>query len=73
MTAAETDRVLPPVSDMLEPQQRGTCCVWCGKHLGVGLGTDLGEQRVVPSSGAAFYVFPRECLDAVGCSERAAQ
>lgn len=64
---------LPPVSDMIEPQQRGTRCVWCREPLGVGLGVDLGEQRVVPPTGAAYLWFPRECLDAAACAHRAAQ
>lgn len=64
-------RELPPVSDMIEPQQRGTRCVWCSEPLGVGLGLDLGEQRVVPESGAAYSWFPRECFEATACAERA--
>ncbi|WP_097865944.1 hypothetical protein [Streptomyces sp. rh34] len=64
-------RELPPVSDMLEQQQRGWTCVWCSEPLGVGLGVDLGEQRVVPPTGAAYSWFPRECFDAGACSERA--
>ncbi|MEV5261734.1 hypothetical protein AB0L02_27305 [Streptomyces anulatus] len=65
-------RQLPPVRDMLEQQQRGWACVWCRAQLAVGLSTDLGQQRVVPTTGAAYLWFPRECLDAAACAERAA-
>lgn len=66
-------RELPPIRDMIEPQQRGWACVWCSEPLGVGLGVDLGEQRVVPPSGAAYSWFPRECLDGAACAEREAR
>ncbi|MFD3975207.1 hypothetical protein [Streptomyces cyaneofuscatus] len=65
-------RQSPPVRDMSEQQQRGWCCVWCREPLGVSLGTDLGEQRIVPATGAAYSWFPRECPDAAACAGRAA-
>ncbi|WP_097934520.1 MULTISPECIES: hypothetical protein [unclassified Streptomyces] len=72
MTPVETGRQLPPVSDMLEQQQRGWACVWCRAWFPVGLSTDLGQQRVVPATGAAYLWFPRECLDTAACAKRAA-
>lgn len=65
-------RQLPSVRDMIEPQQRGWACVWCGARLSVGLSADLGQQRVVPETGAAYLWFPRECLDRGECARRAA-
>ncbi|MGY3682977.1 hypothetical protein [Streptomyces sp. TE33382] len=59
---------LPPVSTLSEQQQRGRACTWCAEPLG----TDLGEQRVRPATGAAYSWFPRECLDALACPGRRA-
>lgn len=65
-------RQLPPVNDTLEQQQRGWACVWCRTWLPVGLSTDLGQQRIVPATGASYLWFPRECLDKAACAEREA-
>ncbi|MGA5472512.1 hypothetical protein ACPCUK_27535 [Streptomyces arboris] len=58
---------------MSEQQQRGWNCVWCAGWLPAGLSADLGQQRVIPETGASYLWFPRECLDTAACSERAAQ
>ncbi|MFG2409274.1 hypothetical protein ACGFR8_34035 [Streptomyces brevispora] len=63
-------RALPAVKDLTEQQQRGWCCVWCRAPLGVGLGTDLGQQRVTPTTGATYLWFPRECVNATACAGR---
>ncbi|MFE9300499.1 hypothetical protein [Streptomyces sp. NPDC006856] len=65
-------RQLPPVNDTLEQQQRGWACIWCRTWLPVGLSTDLGQQRVIPETGAAYLWFPRECLNTAACAEREA-
>ncbi|NEB42219.1 hypothetical protein [Streptomyces sp. SID14515] len=65
-----TTRALPPVTNLTEPQQRGWACVWCLKWLSVGTDEDLGEQRVVPASGAAYSWFPRACGDKAKCAQR---
>ncbi|MEU5287682.1 hypothetical protein AB0G97_27310 [Streptomyces sp. NPDC020755] len=65
-------RQLPPVRDMLDQQQRGWACVWCRAWLALGSSADLGQQRVVPETGAAYLWFPRECLDKAECARRTA-
>ncbi|MFI2354628.1 hypothetical protein ACH5AG_08070 [Streptomyces anulatus] len=65
-----TTRSLPPITSLTEAQQRGWACVWCSGPLGIGLGDDLGEQRVRPADGAAYSWFPRQCPDAVACQAR---
>ncbi|MFF3094095.1 hypothetical protein [Streptomyces cyaneofuscatus] len=67
-----TQRPLPPVTTLTEAQQRGWACVWCRGALGIGLGDDLGEQRVKPADGAAYSWFPRQCPDAETCAQREA-
>ncbi|MFH9610403.1 hypothetical protein [Streptomyces sp. NPDC017448] len=57
---------------MLDQQQRGLACVWCRGWFTTGLSTDLGQQRVVPTAGAAYLWFPRECLDRTACAKREA-
>ena len=64
-----TTRPLPSVATLTEAQQRGWACVWCLKWLSVGTDEDLGEQRVVPGSGAAYSWFPRACGDATECAK----
>ena len=65
-----TTRALPPVINTTEAQRRGWACVWCRAALGIGLGDDLGEQRVKPADGAAYSWFPRQCSDTVACLAR---
>lgn len=65
-------RSLPSITSLTEPQQRGWACVWCRAALGIGLGDDLGEQRVRPADGAAYSWFPRQCPDVAACEPRAA-
>lgn len=65
-----TTRRLPPVTDLTEQQLRGWACVWCLKWLSAGTDEDLGEQRVVPESGAAYSWFPRACGDVEECAKR---
>ncbi|MEU0098307.1 hypothetical protein [Streptomyces sp. NPDC006267] len=65
-----TTRALPPVTTLTEAQQRGWACVWCRQPLGIGLGVDLNEQKVRPTSGAAYSWFPRACLDSTACQQR---
>ncbi|MGW6578813.1 hypothetical protein ACWF76_05310 [Streptomyces globisporus] len=65
-----TARALPPITTLTEAQQRGWACVWCHATLGIGLGDDLGEQRVRPVDGAAYSWFPRQCPDAAACRAR---
>lgn len=65
-----TTRALPSITTLTEAQQRGWACVWCRADLGIGLGDDLGEQRVKPADGAAYSWFPRECSDAATCQAR---
>lgn len=67
-----TTRSLPSITSLTEAQQRGWACVWCRAALGIGLGDDLGEQRVRPANGAAYSWFPRQCLDASACLAREA-
>lgn len=67
-----TTRALPPITTLTEAQQRGWACVWCQAGLGIGLGVDLGEQRVRPADGAAYSWFPRQCPDAAACEQREA-
>ncbi|MFI6140272.1 hypothetical protein ACIBCC_19055 [Streptomyces griseus] len=64
-----TQRPLPSVTTLTEAQQRGWACVWCRTPLGIGLGNDLGEQRVRPADGAAYSWFPRQCY-AAACQAR---
>ena len=70
---AATARPLPPVNAMSEWQQRGWRCVWCANPLGVGLGTALEEEHVIPPGGAAYRWFPRECSDTQACATREAR
>lgn len=65
-----TTRPLPPVADLTEQQLRGWACVWCYASLHVGTDEDLGEQRVIPMSGAAYSWFPRACADQEQCATR---
>ncbi|MYR36401.1 hypothetical protein [Streptomyces sp. CFMR 7] len=65
-----TTRALPPVTTLTEAQQRGWACVWCRTALGIGLGDNLGEQRVTPATGAAYTWFPRQCPDRPACQAR---
>ncbi|WP_097932504.1 MULTISPECIES: hypothetical protein [unclassified Streptomyces] len=65
-----TTRSLPSITSLTEAQQRGWACVWCRAALGIGLGDDLGEQRVRPANGAAYSWFPRQCPDASACLAR---
>lgn len=65
-------RALPPITTLTEAQQRGWACVWCRAALDIGLGVDLGEQRVRPADGAAYSWFPRQCSDSDGCAQREA-
>lgn len=67
-----TTRSLPSITSLTEAQQRGWACVWCSGPLGIGLGDDLGEQRVKPADGAAYSWFPRQCSDTVACLAREA-
>jgi len=68
-----TARPLPPVSEMTDAQQRGWRCTWCAAPLGLGLGTALGEEHIVPKGGAAYSWFPRECPDTQACAAREAR
>ncbi|MEE4494152.1 hypothetical protein, partial [Streptomyces sp. BE230] len=67
-----TVRVLPPVAELTEQQQRGWRCVWCSHPVTVGADVDLGEQRTRPRTGAAYSWFPRACLDTTACATREA-
>ncbi|MCX4675510.1 hypothetical protein OG413_09295 [Streptomyces sp. NBC_01433] len=72
VTRKEPTTPLPPLENLSDAQQRGTHCVWCTARLGTDLGIDLGEQRVIPATGAAYSWFPRECIDVLACAGRRA-
>ncbi len=61
-TAGETTRHLPvpDLSNLSEPQVRGTACVWCGVTLATATAVDLTPRRV---RRLDWYhtIFPRAC------------